>query len=320
MPRTAAERLEFVPPRDKGWLRPLALALLAHIVLIAALTWGVNWKHSDEATSFEAELWTSAARQARPEAVETPQPEPVPAPVPAPKITRPAPAVVPRPAPVPQPIKVPQAKAAALLQHDADIALAQEKERKLHKQQKEAERQKAQKLQEKQETELQAKQDKERQKKKEKDLKVRQELADAKAAAIEKAAAVADKKKQAVAAEKQHQDAVKHIIGMAETAGGANAAGTSGKSGGPSPDYAGKVRARVLPNVVFTDEITGNLMAEVEVSITPDGTIMSQRLLKSSGNKAWDDAVIKAIIRTGSLPRDTDGRSLSRMIIQFRPN
>lgn len=316
MPRTAAERLEFVPPRDKGWLRPLALALLAHIVLIAALTWGVNWKHSDEATSFEAELWTSAARQAAPEAVETPQPEPVP----TPKITRPAPAVALRPAPIPQPVKVPQAKAAALLQHDADIALAQEKERKLHKQQKEAERQKAQKLQEKQETELQAKQDKERQKKKEKDLKVRQELADAKAAAIEKAAAVADKKKQAVAAEKQHQDAVKRIIGMAGTAGGADAAGTSGKSGGPSPGYAGKVRAKVLPNVVFTDEITGNPTAEVEVSTTPDGTIMSQRLLKPSGNKAWDDAVIKAIIRTSSLPRDTDGRVPSPMIIQFRPN
>ena len=53
---------------------------------------------------------------------------------------------------------------------------------------------------------------------------------------------------------------------------------------------------------------------------TSDGTIMSQRLIKSSGNKAWDDAVIKAIVRTGSLPRDTDGRVPTPMIIEFRPN
>ncbi|MCX7258362.1 MAG: protein TolA, partial [Polaromonas sp.] len=55
MHRAATERLEFAPPPDKGSLRALALALLVHLLLIAALTWGVNWKHSEEAASFEAE-------------------------------------------------------------------------------------------------------------------------------------------------------------------------------------------------------------------------------------------------------------------------
>ena len=50
-----------------------------------------------------------------------------------------------------------------------------------------------------------------------------------------------------------------------------------------------------------------------------DGTIMSQRLVKTSGNKAWDDAVIKAIVRTESMPRDTDGRVPPVMILEFRP-
>ena len=99
-------------------------------------------------------------------------------------------------------------------------------------------------------------------------------------------------------------------------------AGSSGaaKAGGPSAGYAGKVRAKILPNVVFSDEITGNPKAEVEVTTTADGTIMSQRLLKPSGNKAWDNAALKAIVRTGSLPRDVDGRIPTPMIIELRPH
>jgi colicin import membrane protein len=74
-----------------------------------------------------------------------------------------------------------------------------------------------------------------------------------------------------------------------------------------------------LPNVVFTEDIAGNPTAEVEVRSTPDGAILGQRLVKSSGNKAWDEAVIKAIIRTGTLPRDDDGRVPTPMILEFRP-
>jgi len=41
--------------------------------------------------------------------------------------------------------------------------------------------------------------------------------------------------------------------------------------------------------------------------------------LTSSGVKAWDDTVLRAIDRTGMLPRDTDGRIPSTMVISFRP-
>ncbi|OZA93621.1 MAG: protein TolA, partial [Polaromonas sp. 39-63-203] len=75
----------------------------------------------------------------------------------------------------------------------------------------------------------------------------------------------------------------------------------------------------VKPNIVFTDDIAGNPSAEVEVRTTPDGTIISQRLVKSSGNKAWDDAVIKAIIRTETMPRDVDGKVPTPMILEFKP-
>ena len=88
----ATDRLEFAPPRAKGSPRAFALALLVHILLIAALTWGVNWKRSDEAASFEAELWASTPQQAAPRLAEVSPPTPLPTPAP-----------VPTPAPPPRP-------------------------------------------------------------------------------------------------------------------------------------------------------------------------------------------------------------------------
>jgi TolA protein len=98
-----------------------------------------------------------------------------------------------------------------------------------------------------------------------------------------------------------------------------NAEGSAQKASGPSASYGDKVRDKVKPNIVFTEDIAGNPVAEVEVRTKLDGTITSQRLIKTSGNKAWDDAAIKAIIRTETLPRDTDGRVPTPLIIEFRP-
>jgi colicin import membrane protein len=57
----------------------------------------------------------------------------------------------------------------------------------------------------------------------------------------------------------------------------------------------------------------------VEVRTAPDGTIISRKLLKSSGVKNWDDAVLKAIDKTEVLPRDVDGRVPSALVFSFRP-
>ena len=109
-------------------------------------------------------------------------------------------------------------------------------------------------------------------------------------------------------------------------AGSSNGAGKGRTTGGgaerdagPSAGYGAKVRAKVRPNIVFPDEIAGNPVAEVEVRTSPDGTIIGKRLLKSSGNKAWDAAVLRAIDKTEAMPRDVDGRVPSPMIIEFKP-
>jgi colicin import membrane protein len=98
-----------------------------------------------------------------------------------------------------------------------------------------------------------------------------------------------------------------------------NATGTGARDAGPSSSYAGRIVARLKPNVTLTEDIPGNPAAEVEIRCAPDGTIIGRRITKSSGSKAWDDAVLKAIDKTVTLPRDTNGKALDTMTISWRP-
>ena len=109
------------------------------------------------------------------------------------------------------------------------------------------------------------------------------------------------------------------MAGLAGATGGPTATGTAQRSSGPSSSYAGRIRARIKPNIVFPDELATNPSAEVEVRTSPDGTIVGRKLLKSSGVPSWDEAVLKAIDKTESLPRDVDGLVPSSLIITFRP-
>ena len=99
----------------------------------------------------------------------------------------------------------------------------------------------------------------------------------------------------------------------------ASATGTAPRASGPSASYAGRIAARIKPNIVFTEVISGNPSAEVQIRVAPDGTIVGARLLKSSGVKAWDDAVLRAVERTEKIPRDTDGTVVPEFPISFRP-
>lgn len=119
--------------------------------------------------------------------------------------------------------------------------------------------------------------------------------------------------------EAQRQANLKRMAGLANASGGPTATGTALQTSGPSSSYAGRIRARIKPNIVFSDDIAGNPVAEVEVRTSPDGTIVSRKLTKSSGVKSWDEAVLRAIDKTEVLPRDVDGRVISPLTISFKP-
>ena len=137
-------------------------------------------------------------------------------------------------------------------------------------------------------------------------------------AAREKAAQ-ADAARRQAQLEADRQKNLERMLGQAGATGGPSATGTADRAAGPSASYAGKLVARIRPNIVFTEVVSGNPKATVEVRTLPDGTVLGSKLLQASGVPAWDQAVLRAIERTGKLPRDDDGRVPSTLILDFRP-
>ena len=126
------------------------------------------------------------------------------------------------------------------------------------------------------------------------------------------------------AAKQQRQSELARLQAMANSApatGGAGSrAGTgAGASGTASSGYADRVRRRVLPNIIFTEEVAGNPTAVVAVHLAPDGSLLSARLAKSSGNVGWDNAVLRAVERSDPLPRDENGVAPANINIYFQP-
>jgi colicin import membrane protein len=247
---TAATRFDFHPPRPQGTGRAISLAMLAHLALLGALTWGVSWKREATVSTVEAELWSSLPQQAAPKLQETappppPQAEKAPEP-PAPKAPdisvekeKPKPKVEPKPEakPEPKPTAKPEPKPAPK---------------------------------------------------------------------IDKAA---EDRKLAAQREKDRQDQMQRMAGLAGASGAATSQGTAQQSSGISTNYAARIEARVRPNHVFTGDITTNPRVEIEIRLDPTGLIQGKpRILKSSGNREFDESVVRAFEKTEILPRDENGR------------
>lgn len=269
-------------PSDPGGARAgFAASLGVHAALLAALAGVVQWR-TQTPTVAAAELWSSV-----PEVAAAP-PAPAPAPVPAP-----APAPVPAPPPPP----------AAAAPKPPDIAIEQARQR-AEREREERERQAAEKERERQQREQQ--QERERQ------ARERQEREREQRAAAER------ERQQAAATERARQEQLRRMMESAGTSGG-SATGTAARDATPSASYVARLASLIRSNSVFSGEVSGNPAAEVEVRAAAGGTILSRRLVKSSGNAAWDDAVLRAIDRTANLPPDTNGRVPPVLIIAFRP-
>jgi colicin import membrane protein len=319
----ATDRIDLAPPSDPARATSLALAVLAHLFLMLALTWGISWNREPQDLSAEAELWSSVPQEAAPAPLPAP---PAPAVVQAPPINTPAPPPEPKvvapPPPAPAPPKQPDIKVEQEKRREEQARRQEELERQ---QQLEARRQQ-QELDRKKELDARRKREEaekhkqlEAQKKQQEDKRLAERKAAEKKRAEELAKAKAKEQQDAKVRELTREEQLARMRNLATGTGGLSSQGSAQQSSGPSSSYAGRIRARVRPNIVFTDDIAGNPTAEVEVRMAPDGTIVGKRVLKSSGVAAWDDAVLRALEKTEVLPRDIDGRVHSPLIIEFRP-
>lgn len=308
----ASDRPEFTPPTSSGRGRAIGLAVLAHAFLIAALTWGVGWKRESTNAPVQAELWSTTVQQAAPALVE-PTPPPQVEPKPEPKV-EPLPQP---PAPPPKPVKVVEPEPEPKIDPQIAIEKAKKEEKKkLEKKKADEAKEKAKALAKKEAEEEAAEEarlaaiDKKKRALEAKKLEAKK-AADAKAAENDK--------KYEASLKAAREANLKRIAGIAGASGGETATGTAKQSTGPSAGYAGHLSARLKPNIVFTSDVSGNIEVGIEVRALADGTITSKRIIKPSGNKAWDEAVLRAFDKMEIMPKDADGRAPAVLEVFSKP-
>ena len=301
---TVPRHLEFAPPPTPGLLRALGLAIVAHLVLLAVLSVGVQWKRDAVQETFEAELWASVPVQAAP-----------PEPVPEPRKPRP-----PEPKPAPQPPAKPVPAPPDTSKAEADIALKKAKAKQLKKEKlalekAELEKKKLAELEKEKQAKLEQDQKLEK-RKKDRVEKQKKEEADKLTQAKDDAQRKQDLK-DTQQLEDQRQKTIKRMAGLA--GGGGNGApgstSTALEAKSLSVSYQGRIRAYIKRFHTYTETVSGNPTTEIEVRTSSDGSITSRKITKSSGTKSWDDAALNAIDKAEKLPLDENGRSPSPMTI-----
>jgi len=305
----------FIPRRSSSVVAGL-LALGVHAVFIMLLVFGVSWQTQHPAPVM-VDLWDALPVPPAPEAPPKPEtlpaqpeppplPEPVPPPAPKPPVSKP-----PQPAPKPE-VKAPSAPAPKA----PDIALEKKK----------AETEQLQRLRQMQEAEekalaeaarIEAEQMKKardeqltQQKKREllrqmEEEALMQRMMDEDLASesrqIQLAQAQARAQAQAAAAAAKRQSEVARIVGQ----------------------YRDMIGAKVRGNTRLPDELTGNPQVRCLVRLLPTGEVQEVRVVESSGDKAYDEAVLRAIQKSSPLPlpadRDARAEFLPELSFLHRP-
>ena len=89
---------------------------------------------------------------------------------------------------------------------------------------------------------------------------------------------------------------------------------------GAEADYVRRIQTKVKGNVILPPDMAGNPEAIFDVIQLPTGEIIDAVLRKSSGLRAYDDAVHRAIVKSSPLPRPDRPELFQRTLtLKFRP-
>jgi colicin import membrane protein len=84
--------------------------------------------------------------------------------------------------------------------------------------------------------------------------------------------------------------------------------------------YIAAIQAKVKGGWILPQDIQGNPEAVFLVVQIPSGDVISVKLVKSSGNRAYDEAVERAILKSSPLPQPPSRELFSRELkLTFRP-
>jgi len=278
------------PPRTlrlRGKWLALSLAIFVNLLFVGVLVFSVSWQNR-RPEPVSAELYAPVEKAVKPPTpVIPPKPEPKPEPPPPPP-----------PEPKPEPPKPPEPKVVKPDPREAEIALKAKQEAE-RKQREEAEKDRLRK-----EAEARKQQDEKRQA----DRQQRQ-VAEMRAQAEKEA-------RMRVQAEREQQ---LRAQAEAEATERAKLAEANARSKAQS-DWIDRIRAKIKGNVILPPELPGNPEAIFEVVQLPTGEIIDVQLRKSSGNRAYDDAVQRAIVKSSPLPKPDRADLWQRALtLRFRP-
>jgi colicin import membrane protein len=284
-----------------------------HLALLAFLWIGVSWQ-SLTPTTVEAEIWDPIQRDAAP---PPPEPEPVPEPPKsAPEPKPPAPVVAPEP---------PKVKTA-----DPDIALEQEKKRKLQKEKLAEEKHQREEQERKQLAEEQKRQKEEQalkdKKKLEEDQKRKQEAAEAEeqkrkqeaaaaeeqkrkeeAAAEEKRkeeAAAEEKRKREKAAEKRRKASRAEAVDTLLSQVGDGEAGTAEKKSGAPGSVCELYIGKTVKSYTSFPDMPGNPVVTVRIRLTASRMLKEVKVVSASEYPEFDNQIERGIRKSGQFPAE----------------
>jgi colicin import membrane protein len=269
------------PPWSTGKWIAAVLALLVNAGFIAFLVFNVTWQNRKE-QAVSVELYAPPA----PTKTDTPKPPPQPEP-PPPEPPKPEPEP-PKPAPEPpkaQPEPPKPTKVEPPPPSKAEIALKakqeQEERARIEKEKRDADKREADKR------------EAEKRKQEEKRVAEVRDRQTREAAALQ---AQADREK--LAAQKIAEAAQVKVLDA----------------------YIRGIQAKVKGNVVLPPDIPGNPEAVFDVVQLPTGEIIDVQLRKSSGVRAYDEAVQRAIVKSSPLPKPESAELFRRSLtLKFRP-
>ena len=261
-----------MPPRQKpsGWSAAkwiaAILAIAVHVGFVVFLIFSVSWQNR-KPEAVTVDLYAPPAPVPAPAKAEPPpQAEPPkPEPVPPKVEPKPPPKVEPKPPPKVEPPTPSRAEIALKEKQDQERRKKEQAEReRKEKEKKEAERREADK--------------REAEKKKQEEKR----LAEVRVRQTREAEALKAQAERERLAQAQANEAAR---------------------GRADADYIRRIQARIRGYVVVPPDIASNPEAIFDVVQLPTGEIIDVQLSKSSGVRAYDEAVQRAILKASPLPR-----------------
>ena len=275
------DNLTPITPEEKTNVTALVLSAAVHLLLLGALFFGVQWK-SQSPSSVAVEVWRGA-----PAPVAAPKPEPAPTP--------PPPEPKPEPKPVPKVEPTPPVK--------PDIAVKDDKKKKEEPKKPEPRKEEPKKEEPKKEEPKKPEPKREVpdfQKQLEQELKTTQQ------------------QKAAAQTAQSHQAALDAELRQLGEMKGAQQASATRR--GNDDKYRLALSTKIRNNIVLPPGIKGNPEGEYRITQLSSGAVIEARTTKSSGNRALDEAIERAIKKSDPLPLPDDPSLFQRdLVLKYRP-